>query len=111
MVNTIQLAVHYRHNEIEIMRLVGAPQWFIRLPFLIEGLFFGVVSSGLASLLLVLWRLVPYSQLQQWFAFLPLPTTMLPLVGISGLLLVTGMVMGILGSALSVHRYLRLEYK
>ncbi|PKL77162.1 MAG: hypothetical protein CVV27_06550 [Candidatus Melainabacteria bacterium HGW-Melainabacteria-1] len=111
VINTIQLAVHYRHQEIEIMRLVGAPQWFIRLPFLLEGLIFGIVSSVLASTLLVIWRLVPYSQLQRWFAFLPLPDTLLPLLGISALLLLTGILMGILGSALAVHRYLRLEFK
>lgn len=111
VINTIQLAVHYRHQEIEIMRLVGAPQWFIRLPFLLEGLVFGVLSSILASVLLLLWRMVPYTQLQRMFAFLPLPTTFSPLIGISGLLLLTGMLMGIIGSALSVHRYLRLEFK
>ncbi|HEY9840242.1 MAG TPA: permease-like cell division protein FtsX [Candidatus Obscuribacterales bacterium] len=111
VVNTIQLAVHQRHQEIEIMRLVGAPQWFIRLPFLLEGLIFGIFSSILATLLLVFWRLVPYSQLQHWFSFLPLPDSLLPLVGIAALLLVTGILMGMLGSALSVHRYLRLEFR
>ncbi len=111
VVNTIQLAVHQRHKEIEIMRLVGAPQWFIRLPFLLEGLIFGIFSSILASLLLVLWRLVPYSQLQRWFAFLPLPDSLMPLVSIGALLLGTGVLMGLLGSTVSVHRYLKLEYK
>lgn len=111
VINTIQLAVHHRHQEIEIMRLVGAPQWFIRLPFLLEGLIFGVVSSVLATLLLVLWRLVPYSQLQRWFAFLPLPDTLVPLAGIGALLLATGVLMGIFGSALAAHRYLKLEFK
>lgn len=111
VVNTIQLAVHHRHQEIEIMRLVGAPQWFIRLPFVLEGLIFGVFSSLLAALLLLFWRLVPYAQIQGWLPFLPLPSTLLPLAGISVLLLATGMIMGTVGSALSVHRYLRQEFK
>lgn len=110
VVNTIQLAVHYRQREIEIMRLVGAPPWFIRLPFLLEGLIFGCLASILAAALLLFWRVIPYAQIQRWFGFLPLPNSLSPLVGISALLLVTGLLMGVLGSALSVHRYLRLEF-
>ncbi len=111
VVNTIQLAVHYRHQEIEIMRLVGAPQWFIRLPFLLEGLTFGVLSAVMASVLLLFWRLVPYGQLQRVFAFLPLPNSLGPLTGIGLLLLCTGILMGLIGSAVSVHRYLKLEFQ
>lgn len=111
VINTIQLAVHQRHQEIEIMRLVGAPQWFVRLPFLLEGLIFGILSALLASAMLVFWRLVPYTQLQHWFSFLPLPGSLMPLVGIDVLLLVTGILMGLIGSTLSVHRYLRIELR
>lgn len=111
MINTIQLAVHQRKQEIEIMRLVGAPHWFVRLPFLLEGVAFGAVAAGVSGVVLVFWRLVPYPQIQRWFAFLPLPTTLTPLMGISGLLLGTGILMGLAGSGLSVGRYLRLEFK
>lgn len=111
IINTIQLAVHHRHTEIEIMRLVGAPNWFIRLPFLLEGLIFGVFSALTASVLLLLWRLVPYAQLRKWLVFLPLPDTLMPLVAISGLLMLTGLIMGVAGSTLSVHRYLKLEFE
>jgi cell division transport system permease protein len=109
VVNTIQLAVHHRHSEIEIMRLVGAPHWFIRLPFILEGLIFGLVSSLLASLMLLLWRLVPYAQLRQWLGFLPLSASLMPILWISGLLLAAGLSVGVLGSLLAVRRYLRLE--
>lgn len=110
IINTIQLAVHYRHSEIEIMRLVGAPVWFIRLPFLLEGLIFGVFSALVAALLLFFWRLVPYMQLRRWLVFLPLPDSLMPLAVISGVLLLTGVLMGLFGSALSVRRYLQLEF-
>ncbi|MBF2053048.1 MAG: ABC transporter permease [Candidatus Sericytochromatia bacterium] len=109
VVNTIQLAVHYRHTEIEIMRLVGAPHWFIRLPFILEGLIFGLVSSVLAAVLLLFWRVVPYAQLRQWLGFLPLSDSLMPILWISGLLLVAGLGVGSLGSLLAVRRYLRLE--
>lgn len=111
VINTIQLAVHQRHKEIEIMRLVGAPQWFVRLPFLLEGLIFGILSSILATLALVFWRMVPYAQLQHWFTFLPLPGSLLPLASIGLILLLTGVLMGLVGSTLSVHRYLRVEFR
>lgn len=111
MINTIQLAVHQRKQEIEIMRLVGAPHWFVRLPFLLEGIAFGVAAAGTSSLVLLFWRVVPYPQIQRWFSFLPLPTSLTPLLGISALLLGTGLMMGLAGSGLSVGRYLRLEFK
>ncbi len=111
MINTIQLAVHQREKEIEIMRLVGAPHWFVRLPFLLEGIAFGAVSAGVSSLVLLFWRLVPYPQIQRWFAFLPLPTTLAPLANIGLLLLGVGVVIGLTGSGLSVGRYLRQEFK
>lgn len=111
MINTIQLAVHQRKEEIEIMRLVGAPHWFVRLPFLLEGVAFGATAAVGSSLVLLFWRLVPYPQMQRWFSFLPLPTGLSPLLGISALLLGTGILMGLAGSGLSVGRYLRLEFK
>ena len=111
MINTIQLAVHQRKEEIEIMRLVGAPHWFVRLPFLLEGVAFGAAAAGVSSLVLLFWRVVPYPQIQRWFSFLPLPTSLTPLLGISALLLGTGLIMGLVGSGLSVGRYLRLEFK
>lgn len=110
VINTIQLAVHHRHREIEIMRLVGAPPWFIRLPFVLEGVIFGVVSALTSTGLLVFWRLVPYAQIRTWIVFLPLPTSLSPLIGIGALLLVTGILMGMMGSLISVHRYLKLEF-
>lgn len=111
MINTIQLAVHQRKEEIEIMRLVGAPHWFVRLPFLLEGVAFGASAAVVSSLVLLFWRVVPYPQIQRWFSFLPLPTSLGPLLGISALLLATGILMGLAGSGLSVGRYLRLEFK
>jgi len=111
VVNTIQLAVHYRHSEIEIMRLVGAPHWFIRLPFILEGLLFGLGSAILALSLLFFWRLLPYAQLRRWLSFLPLSADYMPLVWIGIILLLTGLLMGVVGSTVSVRRYLRLEHE
>ena len=43
--NTIKITIYARSTEIEIMKLVGATNWFIRWPFLLEGLFLGVLGS------------------------------------------------------------------
>lgn len=109
VVNTIQLAVHARRREIEIMRLVGAPNWFIRLPFLCEGLIFGVFSAVLTTVALVAWRLFPLTQLRRWFSFIPIQQGMNGLGAAIVLVVSVGLLMGLVGSALSVHRYLRFE--
>src|SRR5436305_3065438 len=56
--NTIRLSIFARRREIEVMKLVGATNWFIRGPFMLEGLLCGVVGSALAVILLVLGKTV-----------------------------------------------------
>lgn len=109
VINTIQLAVHNRQREIEIMHLVGAPDWFIRLPFLLEGVILGLTGAFIANLLLIFWRMVPLQQLQQWFSFIQLQPGLGPILPISAVLIAVGILTGILGSSLSVHRYIRFE--
>jgi len=109
VINTIQLAVHNRQREIEIMHLVGAPDWFIRLPFLLEGCIFGVLSAMTSSGLLVFWRLVPLQQIKTWFSFIQLQPGLGPILPVTAIVTGVGIMMGILGSALSVHRYIRFE--
>jgi cell division transport system permease protein len=50
--NTIRLAIHARRKEIEVMKLVGATNWFVRLPFLFEGFFEGFIGSVISVVLL-----------------------------------------------------------
>ena len=54
--NTIRTAMFARRREIEVMKLVGATDWFIRIPFMLEGLLHGIVGAGLASAGLWLWN-------------------------------------------------------
>src|SRR5206468_8790526 len=56
--NTIRLSIFARRREIEVMKLVGATNWFIRGPFMLEGLLCGVVGSALAVILLVLGKTI-----------------------------------------------------
>ena len=56
--NTIRLSIFARRREIEVMKLVGATNWFIRGPFMLEGLLCGLVGSVLAVILLVLGKTI-----------------------------------------------------
>jgi cell division transport system permease protein len=106
----IQNAVFARRREIEVMRLVGATNWFIRIPFVIEGLIQGFVGGGLALLLThfmgAAWRnggATATNPLLEKFVWLPSEQTSTYL-----LLLLVGTVVGGLGSLLSVTLYLRV---
>jgi cell division transport system permease protein len=107
--NTIRLSIFARRREIEVMKLVGATNWFIRGPFMLEGLLCGVVGSALAVILLLLGKT------------LALPS-ILPHIGGGGnddvhawsftanafMLLAAGVVLGALGSGLTLRRFLQV---
>lgn len=106
--NTIRLAVFARRREISIMKLVGATDSYIRRPFVLEGMFLGVVGALVAAAL-VAWAYASF----QHFAAANLPFMAVvsgtPLLGNLTLTLVgLGIVLGALGSALSIRRFLRV---
>ena len=106
--NTIKLTVMARKDELEIMRMVGATEWFIRTPFLIEGLIQGAAGSFVSIALLVLAHQFVLTRLDP--AFLQtlgiLTVDFLPIGTISAILL-SGMLLGGLGSLASVGRFSR----
>jgi cell division transport system permease protein len=105
--NTIRLAIFSRRREIEVMKLVGATNWFIRGPFMLEGLITGLVGSLAAIVLLVLGkevalpRIMPHviraSDIHAW----PFELTAL-------IILVTGLLLGAAGSGLTIRRFLQV---
>ncbi len=107
VLNTIRLTVIARRTEIEIMELVGATPWFIRWPFLIEGMLQGAVAAAMTALILGTVYTLAVRRLEESLPFLPLvPATqvVLPLVGV---VLSMGIGLGAAGSALAVRRFLR----
>ncbi|HET6965041.1 MAG TPA: permease-like cell division protein FtsX [Acidimicrobiales bacterium] len=108
IVNTIQLAIFARRREVAVMKLVGATNWFIRVPFMLEGFIHGITGA------LVAFGLT-YG-LRNWIAsFLPDQTilgtnslfvTPMEAVLTGAVLLVVGIGVGVLGSAFAVRRYL-----
>lgn len=104
--NTISLTVHSRRDEIEIMQLVGATDWFIRVPFLIEGLIQGITGAVAAVVLLFLGYSFLVGKIHQIAPFLPLITASGELVRLAIQLVLMGMILGLLGALLSLRKIL-----
>jgi cell division transport system permease protein len=106
--NTIKLTVNARADEIMIMKYVGATEWFVRWPFLIEGLFLCFFGALVPTLFLVFL----YGEAVAWASlnlfFLPLVPPDLILADMSKLLLLLGTAIGGIGSLVSMRRFLRV---
>jgi cell division transport system permease protein len=105
--NTIRLSLFARRREVEVMKLVGATDWFIRWPFVIEGVIVGALGGLLAILLLAIGKVTLIDPLQSDFALIAAPDTIN-----FGLLIVVLMAASVLvsaaGSGISLRRFLRV---
>ena len=73
--NTIRLSLYARRREVEVMKLVGATDWFIRWPFVLEGVIVGALGGVLAILLLVIAKIAVVDPLAEDFALIAAPDT------------------------------------
>ena len=107
--NTIHMAIYARREEIEIMRLVGASNWFVRTPFLIEGALEGLIGGALAVTFIVVAQQLAVDRLAELPDWINLAIKNDFLLRQGALVLLFGVVAGLLGSSLSlaVHRTLR----
>ncbi|MEI7760071.1 MAG: permease-like cell division protein FtsX [Thermoleophilia bacterium] len=105
--NTIRLSIFSRRREIEVMKLVGATNWFVRGPFMLEGLLCGLVGSIVAVLLLFIGKqfalpaILGHIDTTDDVKALSFGLTALALVGV-------GLLIGALGSGLTLRRFLRV---
>ena len=105
--NTIRLSLFARRREVEVMRLVGATNWFIRWPFVIEGVILGALGGVLAILLLLVGKVALIDPLAADFALIAAPDTIdFRLLGFVLLLASVGVAAA--GSGLSLRRFLRV---
>ncbi len=108
IVNTIRLTVFARRREIGIMKYVGATDWFIRWPFIIEGVLLGALGAFISAVLLSQLYSMVTRQVYESLAFLPL-LPQYPFLGyVNIFVLVAGIGIGVLGSLISVKKFLKV---
>lgn len=106
--NTTRLSIFARRREVEIMRLVGATSWFIRWPFVMEGVFTGMIgAAGAAILVLVTNRFIIESVVNK-MPFLPFNADAVPLFWLVLAVIVGGTMLGSVGSGLALRRFLKI---
>ena len=106
--NTIRVTMFSRRLEISIMKSVGATNWFVRVPFIVEGVIIGLLSGGVASGLLVL----VYNKLVSSIASIPLfsPVDIGPITWrITLIFMLAGALFGALGGLITLGKYLKKE--
>jgi cell division transport system permease protein len=105
--NTIRLSVFARRREVEVMRLVGATNWFIRWPFVIEGLIVGFLGGAVAVVLLWVAKETVVDPLSDRFALIAAPQT-IEFKALVVLLLLAATAVSAAGSGLTLRRFLRV---
>jgi cell division transport system permease protein len=108
VMNTIRTAVYHRRKEIEVMKLVGATEWFVRGPFVIEGIMTGLIAAAIALSLLVVAYQPAVERFQSDLVFIPLTYDPGFVSSLARDLLLGGAMLGALGSYIGVRRYVRI---
>ena len=99
ILNTIRMAIFARRREVSVMKLVGATNWFIRIPYITEGFIQGLLGSAVA--------IGAVTALHTWYPLhneFQLNTS--ALVGTNAVVLIVGVLIGSVGSAIAIRRFL-----
>jgi cell division transport system permease protein len=105
--NTIRLSIFARRREIEVMKLVGATNWYVRGPFMLEGVLTGLIGSLAAVLLLFVGREIAIPQILGHIQDDP-DVRALAFTWTATVLVLGGLAIGALGSGLTLRRFLRV---
>ena len=106
--NTIRLTVFARRKEIAIMKYVGATDWFIRWPFLLEGIVLGFVGGIIAALVLRSFYAAMAAKIYDTLAFFPLMPQYPFMNYVAIAIILSGMAIGAIGSTISLKRFLKV---
>jgi cell division transport system permease protein len=107
--NTIRLSIYTRRREVEVMRLVGATRWFIRWPFMIEGVVVGFVGGLVAILILWLGKLTVVDPLSGDFTFLAAQNdSTLSFPALVAILFAAAVLVSTIGSGITLRRFLKV---
>jgi cell division transport system permease protein len=105
--NAIRLSIFARRKEIEVMKLVGASDSFVRTPFVFEGMVQGLIGAGLAALAVIWINFLFIDWARDALPFVPISADAVNPILLLLVLVVVGVVIGVVGSFLSVTRFLR----
>jgi cell division transport system permease protein len=105
--NTIKLSIYTRRREIEVMRLVGATRWFIRWPFMIEGVVVGMLGGAIAILVLWIGKVTILDPLADSFALMQAQDSMSFAVLVA-CLFGAAVIVSAIGSGLTLRRFLKV---
>jgi cell division transport system permease protein len=105
--NTIRLSIYTRRREVEVMRLVGATRWFIRWPFMIEGVVVGFAGGLVAILILWLGKVTIVDPLSSDFALLRAQDS-IPFTTLVAILFAAAVLVSAIGSGITLRRFLRV---
>lgn len=104
----IGMKVSAKKEEIEILRLIGASSWYVRAPFLLEGIIYGAVGAVVAWIISYILLLYSTPFLVSFLSGIPLlPVSPIFMLLVLSILVLSGAIIGTLGSLLAVRRYLR----
>lgn len=104
----IKMNVFSRRREIQIMKLVGASNWFIRGPFLIEGMFLGFLGGLLAILIVGFGYQWLAGYISSSLTFMPIVQDAAMIAQVLAMILLAGMAIGAIGSVISLRKFLRV---
>ena len=105
--NAIRLSIFARRKEIEVMKLVGASDSFVRTPFVFEGMVEGLIGAGLAAFAVIWINFLFIDWARDALPFVPISADAVNPILLLLVLVVVGVVIGVVGSFLSVTRFLR----
>ena len=106
--NTIRLSIFARRRDVEVMRLVGATNWFIRWPFVLEGVIVGLIGAGTAVVVLLLGKVTIVDPLSDRFALVQAQEGAVPFLTLVIILVASAMLVSAVGSGVTLRRYLRV---
>ena len=107
--NTIRLSIYTRRREVEVMRLVGATRWFIRWPFMIEGVVVGFVGGLLAILILWIGKVTIVDPLSSSIGLLEAQkTSTLAFPALVAILFASAVLVSAIGSGVTLRRFLKV---
>jgi cell division transport system permease protein len=105
--NTIRLSIYTRRREVEVMRLVGATRWFIRWPFMIEGVVVGFTGALVAILILWIGKITIVDPLSSEISFIAAQDN-ISFPALIGILFAASVLVSALGSGVTLRRFLKV---